>query len=90
VEALATEGEQRERRGAYRGCHAGDVTLGLRVREGLVGGSLLEAVGVRDLALALSRRGVAEQAEDGVLDLVRVVEVQGRADGLKELLVRVL
>ena len=62
----------------------------LGVREGLISDPLLETVEVLNLAGALCSGSVAEQGEDGGLDLVDVVQVQGGLDAGEEPLVRVL
>lgn len=63
-----------QRRIDQRVRHAGDVSRGFGIAEGLVGGSLVKAVGVGNGALASSCRGVTEKSKDGVLDFGRVVE----------------
>lgn len=70
--------------------HARDIVGGLGVGEGLVGDDLLEAVEVVDVGGALGGGGVAEEREDGILDLQRVVELQVRVCDVEDGLVRVL
>lgn len=67
-----------------------DVSGGFSVGERLVGGGLLQAIWVGDLAEALRGGGVSEEAKDRVDDSVGVVEVQGRADRRQVLFVGVL
>ena len=50
----------------------------------------METVGIGDLALAQGTSGVTQKTEDGVLDLIGVVQVQKSLDGNEELLVGVL
>lgn len=73
-----------------RGGHASDIFGSFGVGECLVGGGLLETVGVGDGPLACCGGGVAEKAEDGVLDVVRVVELEVRVYDVENGLVGVL
>jgi hypothetical protein len=75
---------------AYRVGHTLDIGLRLGVGERLVSGRLLETVGVGNLALARRRGGVPEKTEDRILDVVRVVEQEARANGGEDGLMRVL
>lgn len=70
--------------------HSRDIVGRLGVGEGLVGDDLLEAVEVVDVGGSLGGSGVAEEREDGILDLQRVVELQVRVCDVEDGLVGVL
>lgn len=61
----------------------------LCVGESLIGCSLMETFQVGDLSSTGSSGCVTEKTEDGVLDLVGVVDVQVDADAIEEPVVRV-
>lgn len=65
--------------------HALDVGSRLCVGEGLVGDALLQAVEVGDGTGALGGSGVAEQREDGVYDVVDVVQLESGLGAGQEL-----
>lgn len=67
-----------------------NIASSLGVGESLVGDDLLEAVEVLDVGCTLGSGGVAEQSEDGILDLQRVVELEVGLGGGDDSLVRVL
>jgi hypothetical protein len=56
--------------------HAIDISNRFGICQRLVSDGLLQAVRISDIALAVVRRGVSEQSEDGVENFVRVIEVQ--------------
>lgn len=67
-----------------------NITSSLGVGESLVGNDLLEAVEVLDVGCTLGSGSVAEQGEDGILDLQGVVELKVRLGGGDDCLVGVL
>lgn len=69
--------------------HAIDIAGGFGVGEGLVSDDLLEAVEVGHVRGTGGGSGVTQQSEDPILDLQRVVELQVRAGGAEDGLVRV-
>ena len=69
--------------------HTIDISDRLGIRERLVSDSLLQAVGIGDITLAVVRSGVSEQTEDGVDNLVGVIEVQGLSHSSEDGFMRV-
>lgn len=67
----------------------GNIPSCLCVGESLISSSLMQTVQVGDLSSTTSRGCVTEKTEDGVLDLVGVVEVQVDSDTVEESVVRV-
>ena len=57
--------------------HTVNISDRFGIRERLVGDGLLQAVGINDIAPSVVRLGVSDQTENGVDNLVRVIEVQG-------------
>jgi len=67
-----------------------EITSSLGVGKGLVGNNLLQAVQVGNIGRTKGGSGIAQQREDGVLNLEGVVQLQCQVGSAEDGLVRVL